>query len=125
MQLLVDVENYLRLGRYAPGRIEFTPADRAPADLASRLGARLQSWTGVRWGVSLVNDAFAPTIVEVRNQTQQALFEDVRQHPLVAAIFQAFPGAKITEVRDTAALAAAAVAALPEVSEEWDPFEDD
>ena len=67
VKLLVEVETTLRLGRYSPGRIEFTPTETAPPDLASRLGQRLQTWTGARWGVSVVSDATAPTIAETRD----------------------------------------------------------
>jgi DNA polymerase III subunit gamma/tau len=51
--LLAEVEGDLRLVRYSPGRIEFQPAQGAAPDLAQRLAARLQGWTGVRWVVSV------------------------------------------------------------------------
>ena len=42
------------------------------------------------------------------------------------AVIAAFPGAKISEIRTAAAMqASAAIEALPEVEDEWDPFEDD
>jgi DNA polymerase-3 subunit gamma/tau len=45
---------------------------------------------------------------------------------LVQAVMAAFPGAKIAEIRSAEELVqAAAVEALPEVEDEWDPFEDD
>ena len=45
--------------------------------------------------------------------------------PWVQAVMAAFPGTKITEIRTPEAMAAsAAAAALPEVDDEWDPFED-
>jgi DNA polymerase-3 subunit gamma/tau len=38
----------------------------------------------------------------------------------------AFPGTKISEIRTVEMMAAeAAVQALPEVEDEWDPFEED
>ena len=41
------------------------------------------------------------------------------------AALSAFPGAKITQIRTPEQLVAeAAVEALPEVEDEWDPFED-
>ena len=43
----------------------------------------------------------------------------------VQAVLAAFPGAKITEIRTPEAMQQeAAVQALPEVEDEWDPFED-
>ncbi len=126
VKLLVEVEAYVRLARYTPGRIEFEPADGAPADLASRLGQRLQAFTGVRWGVSLVNEGGAPTISEARNEAEDAMKAAAMDHPLVQAVFAAFPAAKITDIRTAEEIAEAAAAeALPEVEDEWDPFEED
>jgi DNA polymerase III subunit gamma/tau len=125
VKLLVDVETGLRLARYAPGKIEFTATDTAPADLAQRLAARLQGWTGVRWGVTLVSGTAAPTIAETRDAEKNALKDTAKAHPLVQAVLAAFPNARITEIRTAEEMAAEAQEdALPEVDEEWDPFED-
>jgi DNA polymerase-3 subunit gamma/tau len=123
MTLLVEVENCLRLARYSPGRIEFQPTPDAPKDLASRLKQRLQGWTGAPWGVSIVSAGGAATLAETRGAADQAAKAGALQNPLVQAVLAAFPGAKITEIRTPSA--AAAIEALPEVDDEWDPFEDD
>lgn len=126
MKLLVEIETYVRLARYAPGRIEFEPAPDAPTDLAARLGQRLQAFTGARWGVSVVSQGGQPTIVEARDFETNALKAEAMAHPLVKAVFSVFPKAEITDIRTTEEMAAAAAAeALPEVEEEWDPFEED
>ncbi|MGV8986132.1 MAG: DNA polymerase III subunit gamma/tau [Cypionkella sp.] len=125
MKLLFEVESSLRLAKYAPGRIEFEPGPGATPDLAARLGQRLQTWTGTRWGVSVVSSGGAPTIAEERNREQDEAKAEAMTNPLVQAVLSAFPGAQITEIRTPEALAAsAAEAALPEVEDEWDPFED-
>jgi len=125
VKLLVEVENNLRLVRYSPGRIEFEPTPSAPRDLASTLAQRLQSWTGVRWGVSVVSEGGARTIAEERDADRLLAEAEARQNPVVQAVFAAFPGAKITEIRTPAETQAqAAATALPEVEDEWDPFED-
>ncbi len=128
VKLLVEVETGLRLARYEPGRIEFTPTEDAPADLAQRLAGRLQGWTGVRWGVTLVSGATAPTIAETRDSERLELEQKAKAHPMVRAVFAAFPNARIAEIRTPKELAAEAQAeALPEVeedNEDWDPFED-
>jgi DNA polymerase-3 subunit gamma/tau len=125
-KLLIEVEACLRLAAYRPGRIEFTPTDDAPSDLAQRLGSALQRWTGTRWTVTVVNSATAPTRREARDAETDALKSEARAHPLVAAVFAAFPEARITEVRTAQDITTTAEAdALPEVEEEWDPFEDD
>ncbi len=126
VKLLVEVETGVRLARYRPGRIEFQPSDSAPADLAQRLGARLQVWTGNRWAVSVVNSGGEPTIADVRDAKDLALMEEAQTHPLVQEILRTFPKAKITAIRTPEDVAQEAQAqALPEVEDEWDPFEED
>ncbi len=129
MVLLNEVETGLRLARYSPGRIEFEPAPGAKSDLASRLGQRLQGWTGVRWGVSVVSSGGAATVAETRSAELDEARANAADNPLVQAILTAFPGAKITEIRTPEAMVAeAASAALPlteaEQDEDWDPFEE-
>ncbi|MBN2742138.1 MAG: DNA polymerase III subunit gamma/tau [Rhodobacteraceae bacterium] len=125
MTLLLEVESNLRLVNYRPGRIEFQPTERASRDLAATLSARLQGWTGARWGVSVVSEGGAQTIAEVKAAQMDKAKAEAMHNPLVAAIFEAFPQAKFDEITDAAALEAEiATEALPEVDEEWDPFED-
>ncbi len=125
MLLLKEVEDGVKLVRYAPGRIEFQPSPLARADLAARLSQRLQGWTGSRWGISVVNEGGAATLAEERDAEENAARAEALENPLVKAVLAAFPGAKIAEIRTAEAMAAAAQAeALPEVEDEWDPFED-
>jgi len=126
VKLLVEIETTLRLAAYQPGRIEFVPTERAPADLAQRLGQRLQQWTGNRWAVTLVNEGGAETIAEVREAQSRALKAEAAEHPMVRAVFAAFPKSEIKLVRTPEEIAAEAEAeALPEVEDEWDPFEEE
>ncbi|MCV3271719.1 DNA polymerase III subunit gamma/tau [Roseobacter sinensis] len=125
-KLLADVETDLRLVSYQPGRIEFQPTERAPRDLAQRLGHRLQMWTGNRWAVTIVNEGGGKTIDEERNAELYALQDSARAHPLMQAVLAEFPKAKIKEIRTPEKIAAEVErAALPVVDDEWDPFEDD
>jgi DNA polymerase-3 subunit gamma/tau len=124
-KLLIEVEGCLRLASYRPGRIEFTPTPDAPADLAQRMGSALQRWTGARWAVSLVNSATTPTVREAREAEEDSLRSEARDHPLVQAVFAAFPKASITGIRTAEDITTeAGQDALPEVEDEWDPFEE-
>ncbi|MFO6465784.1 DNA polymerase III subunit gamma/tau [Jannaschia sp. KMU-145] len=126
VKLLVEVETGVRLVSYRPGRIEFEPAPGAATDLAARLGGRLQGWTGVRWGVSVVTDGGDPSIAETRDGEARRIEAEALAHPTTQAILDAFPGAELVEVRSRAAIAeAAAEEALGEVEDEWDPFDED
>ena len=130
MTLLVEVETNLRLVRYSPGRIEFQPTESAPVDLAQRLGARLQGWTGARWAVSVTNTGGGATIAERQAEQHSVNAAEALQNSIVLAVLEAFPKAKIAEIRSlTSPEDEAASAALPEVEDEfdpdWDPFEED
>ncbi len=117
--LLLEVEETLRLVFYMPGRIEFAPTDDAKPDLAQRLGRRLQGWTGVRWAVSVRAEGGAPTISERRDAAQDAARKKAQELPLVQAVLEAFPDARIT-VREPEA----DLPADPAEDDDWDPFED-
>ncbi|MFX0546457.1 DNA polymerase III subunit gamma/tau [Roseovarius sp. S1116L3] len=126
VKLLVEVETCVQLAAYQPGRIEFVPTEGAPHDLAQRLGAALQRWTGNRWAVTLVNEGGEKTIAAKRDAEEMALRSEAEGHPLVQAVKDAFPGAEIIEIRTARQIENAALAdALPEVEDEWDPFEED
>jgi DNA polymerase-3 subunit gamma/tau len=85
----------------------------------------LQSWTGNRWAIS-VADGGAPTIAEARDTAENAVKAEAEAHPLVQAVIAVFPKAKITEIRTEADKTQDALTdALPEVDDEWDPFDDD
>ena len=126
VKLLVEVESHVRLASYRPGRIEFQPTPDAPQDLSQRLAAALQRWTGSRWGITLVNEGGTDTIAHVRDAEENALRAEAQGHPMVQAVLSAFPKAQITSIRTEDDITADASAeALPEVEDEWDPFEED
>jgi DNA polymerase-3 subunit gamma/tau len=93
----------VHLVSFEPGRIEFNPREEAPRDLAGRLGAALQAWTGRRWVVSVSDRAGEPTL---HDQEQTSVMAD----PLVRAVLEAFPDARIGQVRARAAEQAASSA---------------
>ena len=125
VKLLVEVETGLRLVSYQPGRIEVNPTPDAARDLVGRLGARLQAWTGNRWAISIAEGG-DPTIAETRDAAENAIRAEAERHPLVQAVIAAFPKATITEIRTEAEKEQDALEdALPEVDDEWDPFDDD
>ena len=126
VKLLVEVETGVRLISYSPGRITFAPTQVAPGNLAQRLGERLQAWTGNRWAIIVEAEGGEPTIAEVRDAEATKLRDQAKAHPMVQAVFEAFPDARIIDIRTPKEIAAEAEAdALPEVDEEWDPFDED
>ena len=126
VQLLVEVEDTLRLARYAPGRIEFEMTENAPRDLAARLASRLQDWTGVRWGVSVVSEGGGETIAEIRDAHRSDLQGRALSHPMVQEVLKHFPKAQIRDVKSGVSDPVDNVVPLDpdDVDDDWDPFEE-
>jgi DNA polymerase III subunit gamma/tau len=89
--------------RFAPPVIELRPQAEAPKDLAARLGALLTEATGTRWTIALSTAEGEPTVAEQGTAADSARRTAAADHPLVRAIMDAFPGARIDTVNDTAA----------------------
>jgi DNA polymerase-3 subunit gamma/tau len=98
-QLLHDVHPV----SLAPGRIEIRPTARAPRDLAGKLSLMLEKTTAARWMVGISCEAGAPTLSDQGRAAAADRLAEARNHPLVQAILEAFPGAQLQEVRDAAA----------------------
>ncbi|MEM8986564.1 MAG: DNA polymerase III subunit gamma/tau [Pseudomonadota bacterium] len=94
LHLKQELETYVHLVAFEQGRIEFRPADGAPADLAGRLSRRLQDWTGDRWVVSVAARAGG------EDTLRSARDREVMNDPLVQKALELFPGAQIDVVRD-------------------------
>jgi len=100
--LRVNIENDMHLVRLEPGQIEFRPSARAPRTLAADLAQKLKDWTGTRWMVTVAREGGALTLAEAKRAARDAIFDNVRQQPLVRAVLDRFPGAEIVAVRDLA-----------------------
>ncbi len=129
-RLAVDIKQFVRLVRFETGRIEFQPAEGAPADLAGRLGHALTDWTGRRWVVSVVPDAGAATIDEEDAASEEAERQRLMAHPTVQAVLETFPGARLVAHRGGPAAAgrqdSESGAGAPEaVPDDPDDFEGD
>ncbi|MEE2565814.1 DNA polymerase III subunit gamma/tau [Hyphobacterium marinum] len=98
-----DVERYVRLVSFKPGRIVFEPAKGAPGDIAPRLTKRLLEWTGATWGALATTDSRGgETIAEKRRREHRETLEAAAREPGVAEALSLFPGAEVVEVRNAA-----------------------
>ena len=109
----------VHLVRFAPPVIELRPEPDAPRDLASRLAALLLDATGARWTIALSREAGEPTLASQGQAADTARRAEAATHPLVQAILDAFPGAKIASVTDSRADAYGLVDTVP-LTEEGD-----
>jgi DNA polymerase-3 subunit gamma/tau len=85
----------VHLVRFAPPVIELRPRPEAPRDLAARLAALLLAATGTRWTIALSAAPGEPTLAELDVAESARQRADAARHPLVQAILEAFPGARI------------------------------
>ncbi len=86
----------------ASGSIDLHLLAGAPPEIANDLREKLNAWTGRRWVVVLSKTAGARTIGEVRREREATELDRLKAHPAVKAVFDAFPDAKIAEVRQIA-----------------------
>jgi DNA polymerase-3 subunit gamma/tau len=116
------------LVRFAPPVIELRPNPEAPRDLASRLGTLLTEVTGTRWTIALSTAEGEPTVAEQGSAADTARRTAAADHPLVRAIMDAWPGARIDTVHDSAVdaygLPAASVAKAPDVDADAEPSDE-
>ena len=85
---------------FSQHRIEFRPGPNAPRDLANRMGRLLSDWTGERWIVSVSDAPGAPTLAEQRAAMDSERLAEAERDPLVQAVKETFPGAKIRGIID-------------------------
>jgi DNA polymerase-3 subunit gamma/tau len=91
---------HVHLVHFEPGRIELRPTEAAPRELPNRLGQLLSEWTNARWVVSVSREAGAPTLSEQAEARARTLRNEASEHPLVQAVLETFPGARIEAVRE-------------------------
>jgi DNA polymerase III subunit gamma/tau len=99
--LKIHLEDNVSLVKFdaAAGSIDLFLLPGAPPELANDLREKLNAWTTRRWLVVLSKEAGAPAIGAERRQREAAELESLKAHPAVRAVLEAFPDAKIAEVR--------------------------
>lgn len=123
-ELYAHLHGGAHLVRFGPGRVELRLDAGAPRDLVPRVMRLLSEWTGQRWILTLSNEPGAPTLAEQARLKEADRHEQASRHPVVQALLETFPGARITAVRDlTPPASATAGSGDPEVdgsSAAWD-----
>ena len=89
----------VHLVRYEQGLLELRVGSDAPPNLAGRVGQCLTEWTGQRWVVSISPAQGAPSLAEQDREAEAKRQERAREHPLMQAVFTAFPNAKLLALR--------------------------
>lgn len=93
------LESQMRPISFEQGRIEVALADGADPGMIATLSARLQAWTGQRWLVMVsTKPPEGKTIRQEREQRKEEATAAAHEDPLVKAILETFPGAKLVNV---------------------------
>ncbi|UYN99381.1 MAG: DNA polymerase III subunit gamma/tau [Devosia sp.] len=101
------LESQMRPISFEEGRIEVALSEGTDPGIIATLSARLQAWTGARWLVMVsTRPPEGLTIRQEAEQKQQAATAAAHDDPLVKAILETFPGAKLVNVtvREEAAI---------------------
>ncbi len=113
------------LVRCAPGVLECRVGKDAPANFAGRVGQCLTQWTGRRWVVSLSDAQGERTLQEEDREVEAARRARAKEHPLMQAVFAAFPSAKIVALRQRkVAQAPSSSEDAPEIQKDSDDNEE-
>ncbi|WP_044558633.1 DNA polymerase III subunit gamma/tau [Azospirillum sp. B4] len=104
----------VHLVKFEPGLIELRPTAMAVPNLAGRVGQLLTEWTGRRWIVTVSGAPGEPTLSDQDKAAENRTRDQAAASPLVQALMAAFPGARMTAVRDLDQVAAAAAKAAAE-----------
>ena len=108
----------VNLVRCEPGMLELRIGSSAPPNFAGRIGQCLTEWTGQRWVVSVSAAEGEPSLSEQDRAAEAKRQERARAHPLMQAVFTAFPDAKLVALRQR-------VVAQPAASSEDTSIESD
>ncbi len=118
------LERDVRLVRCEDGRLEIALEPSAPKTLVHDLQRKLGTWTGKRWMVTVSKEEGAPTLRAQAEARQAEVERGVEGDPLVQAVLQRFPGAKIVGVTPPAdAVDAVADEPLPELPPDFESEE--
>jgi DNA polymerase-3 subunit gamma/tau len=89
----------IHLVNYEPGKVEIALGPNAPATIAKKLAELLTEWTGARWSIAVSQKQGLPTLAQDRQREKDDERAAAEMHPVVKAALEAFPGAKIVDVR--------------------------
>ena len=99
MLLKLALEGQMRPVSFEHGKIEIALVEGANPTTVNTLSARLQEWTGQRWLVTVsTKPPEGLTHRQETEQRQQAAHAAAHEDPLVKAILDTFPGAKVVNV---------------------------
>jgi len=117
VQTKLALQNDVRLVRCEDGQLEIALEPNASKGLVHDLQRKISGWTGKRWIVVVSKEQGAPTMRAQMDARQAELQRGVQRDPLVQAVLNRFPGAKIVGVTENTPDSGETPAAPPDSSE--------
>ncbi|WP_394647719.1 DNA polymerase III subunit gamma/tau [uncultured Sphingomonas sp.] len=97
LDLLVRMRRGASVVRFDAPEIVFSGSRPLSTDTLGELAAVLREATGTPWKLAMADAPGAPTMYEAEQDVVQARHDAARAHPIVAAAFDAFPGAELID----------------------------
>ena len=96
----IALECNLRPVSFAEGRMEVQLTEDADPGIITTLSARLKTWTGRTWMVTVSSTpSNEPTLREKKLAVEKIRHDEAHEDPLVQTVLEAFPGARLANVR--------------------------
>eukprot|EP00873_Tetraselmis_striata_P032331 jgi/Tetstr1/452595/TSEL_039631.t1 len=94
------LESDIKPVSFEVGRIEVALTPTANPSIVSVLSARLKEWTGRPWLVTIsTKEIAAPTLREARRAAEDNARNAALEDPLVKAVMETFPGARLVNIK--------------------------
>ena len=98
IRLASDIKQFVCLVHFSDLQIEFNPSSGAPKTLANEIQKTLNLLTHKKWIVSITSAQGDLSLAEQERQANAQKRSEVKQHPIVQRVLEAFPGAELDEI---------------------------
>lgn len=120
------LESDIKPVSFEVGRIEVALTPTANPSIVSTLSARLKEWTGRPWLVTIsTREIAAPTLREARRAAENEARDAALEDPLVKAVMETFPGARLVNIKSRPDLSNELETAAQDFEAPIDPEEDE
>jgi DNA polymerase-3 subunit gamma/tau len=94
-QLAQELHDCVRVVRYAPPQLDYSPTPQLPGDFTARLLPALREVTGSAWQVAQSDAPAQPTLLEQEQRAAAEARAAILESPVVKAAMAAFPDAEL------------------------------
>ncbi len=100
IELKYDLERNVKLANFSKGKINISFNEKLNKNFIKNLSEKLLLWTGERWIISLSKDIEAKSMYEKKQETKNNLIEEYKKSKIAKEIKNAFPDAKLEDIKE-------------------------